>query len=92
VDAGLLTRHAYQEKGERARDEYLLTQAGRDAMPILAALIGWGETHLPPVTAYAMTTGDGRPVRLAFVDDTGAVVDADAVAIAKKPEGAATPG
>ncbi|MGA5305776.1 winged helix-turn-helix transcriptional regulator [Nucisporomicrobium flavum] len=92
VDAGLLTRHAYQEKGERARDEYLLTQAGRDAMPILAALIGWGETHLPPVTAYAMTTGDGRPVRLAFVDDTGTVVDADAVAIAKKPEGAATPG
>jgi hypothetical protein len=39
-----------------------------------------------------MTTGDGRPVRLAFVDDTGTVVDADAVAIAKKPEGAATPG
>ena len=40
VDSGLLARHTYQEKGERARDEYLLTQAGRDVMPILAALIG----------------------------------------------------
>jgi len=87
VDAGLLERHTYQEDGERPRDEYLLTDAGRDVLPILAALIEWGETHRPRPAgdrvSYAMATPDGRPVRLEFVDDSRAVIDGGAVTVAR---------
>ncbi|MEU8234631.1 helix-turn-helix domain-containing protein [Actinoplanes sp. NPDC048967] len=88
VDAGLLRRHTYKEDGERPRDEYLLTEAGRDVLPVLAALIEWGEAHLPlpsgDTIAYAMRSADGRPVRLEFVDDQQAVVGADAVTVARQ--------
>ncbi|MBM0231262.1 helix-turn-helix transcriptional regulator [Micromonospora sp. STR1_7] len=89
VDAGLLDRRTYRENGERSRDEYVLTDAGRAVMPVLAALIAWGEAHLPAEQGtditYAMTTPEGRPVRLEFVDDRGAVVDKDAVAVSRLP-------
>ena len=54
VGHGILRRHPYQEPGERARDEYRLTEKGFDLSPVLAALIGWGDRHLgdsdgPPV-------------------------------------------
>ncbi len=42
VCAGLLERVTYQEEGERSREEYVLTDAGRDVLPILAALSAWG--------------------------------------------------
>ncbi len=42
VCAGLLERVTYQEEGERSREEYVLTDAGRDVLPILAALSEWG--------------------------------------------------
>ncbi|HEV8560180.1 MAG TPA: helix-turn-helix domain-containing protein [Actinophytocola sp.] len=89
VDAGLLERRRYQEKGERSHDEYVLTAAGRDVMPILAALIQWGEAHLPEEPgagiAYTTATANGRPVRLEFVDDRGTTVGKDAVVVARKP-------
>jgi len=88
VNAGLLRRHTYKEDGERPRDEYLLTEAGRDVLPILAALIEWGETHLPLTSghtiAYAMSSADGRPVRLEFVDDRQAVIDPDTVTVTRQ--------
>ena len=65
-----------------------LVDAGRDVLPILAALIEWGETHLPlpsgDTIAYAMRSADGRPVRLEFVDDRQAVIDPDAVTVARR--------
>lgn len=42
VGAGLLERVTYQEEGERSREEYVLTDAGRDVLPILASLSEWG--------------------------------------------------
>ena len=47
VDAGLLTRRAYREPGQRSRDEYVLTDAGRDFMPVVWAMFDWGRRHLP---------------------------------------------
>ena len=47
VDAGLLTRRPYREPGQRSRDEYLLTDAGRDFMPVVWAMFEWGRRHLP---------------------------------------------
>jgi DNA-binding HxlR family transcriptional regulator len=47
VDAGLLTRQPYQEPGQRSRDEYVLTDAGIDFMPVVWAMFEWGLRHLP---------------------------------------------
>lgn len=43
-DDGIVSRRPYQEAGKRTRDEYVLTERGRDLFPIVVALIQWGET------------------------------------------------
>lgn len=47
VEAGLLTRRPYQEPGQRSRDEYVLTDPGREFMPVVWAMFEWGRRHLP---------------------------------------------
>ncbi len=47
VDLGLLARRPYREAGQRSRDEYVLTEAGIDFMPVVWALFQWGPRHLP---------------------------------------------
>ena len=44
VDAGLLTKAPYKEKG-RTRHEYRLTEAGAELLPVAHALLLWGEKH-----------------------------------------------
>ncbi|TDW94506.1 HxlR family transcriptional regulator [Kribbella pratensis] len=84
VEAGLLERQAYQEEGERTREEYRLTQAGRDALPILAALAQWGETHLDlgarPKVGF-VSVSSGSSAHLEFVDENGKLVKADNVRV-----------
>ena len=46
VAAGLLQRSPYSDGG-RIRQEYLLTQAGADLLPVLNGLLLWGERHRP---------------------------------------------
>jgi DNA-binding HxlR family transcriptional regulator len=46
VDAGLLARQPYREPGQRGRDEYVLTEAGTDFMPVVWAMFEWGRKHL----------------------------------------------
>jgi DNA-binding HxlR family transcriptional regulator len=46
VEAGLLRRSPYQA-GNRARHEYVLTDAGTDLLPVLHALARWGDRHRP---------------------------------------------
>jgi DNA-binding HxlR family transcriptional regulator len=43
VDSGLLQRRRYSEKPPR--DEYLLTDCGRDFAPVLMAMLAWGNKH-----------------------------------------------
>ncbi|MDB5686560.1 MAG: hypothetical protein JWR77_1149, partial [Rhizorhabdus sp.] len=43
TDAGLLEKSRYSERPPR--DEYRLTPAGRDFLPILHALGAWGRRH-----------------------------------------------
>jgi DNA-binding HxlR family transcriptional regulator len=47
VEAGLLQRRPYKEPGQRSRDEYVLTDAGLDFMPVVWAMFEWGRRHLP---------------------------------------------
>ncbi len=72
--AGIVARVPYREPGKRVRDEYRLTEAGEDFLPVFMSLVQWGDTYLQ----------DG-PAPLSFVDaDTGRAVgvrvttDADA--------------
>ena len=47
VDAGILERRPYREDGEREREEYVLTDAGRALLPVLAAMSAWGDEYRP---------------------------------------------
>src|SRR3954447_19434471 len=46
VEAGLLERRRYSERPPR--DEYVLTEAGRDFRPVLWAFVAWGNRHFAP--------------------------------------------
>jgi DNA-binding HxlR family transcriptional regulator len=41
-----LTKRPYQEPGKRSRDEYVLTGAGTEFMPVVWAMFEWGRKHL----------------------------------------------
>jgi DNA-binding HxlR family transcriptional regulator len=43
--AGLLKRQPYREPGGRTRDEYALSPAGTDLMPVVFGLFEWGRQH-----------------------------------------------
>jgi len=45
VADGMLYRVPYQERGQRARHEYRLTQKGLDLYPVLVALMEWGDRY-----------------------------------------------
>jgi DNA-binding HxlR family transcriptional regulator len=62
VGEGLVERRPYQEAGQRQRSEYRLTDKGRDFVPVLVALMQWGDRHLadeagPPVRLYHADCG-----------------------------------
>jgi DNA-binding HxlR family transcriptional regulator len=46
VDSGLLERRRYCERPPR--NEYLLTDRGRDFRPVLLSLVAWGNKHFAP--------------------------------------------
>lgn len=61
---GLLDTRPYRVPGQRARSEYVLTDAGIDLLPVLSALSDWGERHLAagamPEIVYRHTRCGGR--------------------------------
>ncbi|MFJ4222558.1 winged helix-turn-helix transcriptional regulator [Curtobacterium luteum] len=58
VEGGVLERVSYKPDGGRSREEYVLTDAGRDLAPVLLALGAWADRHHP----------SARPSDLAIVD------------------------
>ena len=46
VESALLERRRYSERPPR--DEYVLTERGRDFRPVLWALLAWGNKHFAP--------------------------------------------
>ncbi|WP_416263980.1 winged helix-turn-helix transcriptional regulator [Curtobacterium flaccumfaciens pv. flaccumfaciens] len=72
VDGGVLERTTYKPEGARAREEYVLTDAGRDLSLVLLALGGWADRHRP----------SERASDLRFVDaETGEAVEAAAMTV-----------
>ncbi len=49
TEDGLLAKRRYHERPPR--DDYVLTQAGREFLPILDALGAWGARHYPEASA-----------------------------------------
>jgi DNA-binding HxlR family transcriptional regulator len=48
VDDGLLEREPYREPGQRTRLAYRLTDKGAELLPVLVALMQWGDRWLQP--------------------------------------------
>ena len=77
VEAGLLERRPYQAEGSRTRDEYVLTDAGRDTLPILGAISAWGNEHRPlrgGKGARFTTATDEQELAVAFVDSEQTII------------------
>lgn len=55
VAAGVLAKQPYREPGQRTREEYVLTSAGHDLMPVVLGLLQWGVSHAPGGGAVAVT-------------------------------------
>lgn len=68
VAAGLMERRRYSERPPR--DEYVLTQCGRDFQPVLHALLAWGNRHFAPEGAQVVLADaeTGRVAEPVMVD------------------------
>ncbi len=59
---GMVRPVPYQEPGDRARHEYRLTRKGVGLLPVVVALMEWGDEHLcdgpPPVVLRERATGE----------------------------------
>ncbi|WP_156878232.1 winged helix-turn-helix transcriptional regulator [Sphingopyxis sp. QXT-31] len=72
TEAGLIEKRRYSARPPR--DEYLLTEAGRDFLPILAAIGAWGRKHNGSGALTRQIDAEtGEPVRPVVIDaNTGA--------------------
>ncbi|MCX4096373.1 winged helix-turn-helix transcriptional regulator [Nocardia sp. alder85J] len=83
TEAGLLRKQPYREEGKRTRHEYVLTDCGRDALPVVLALWQWGDKYLqdgvPPLERVEHDTG--APVHLELHSADGAEVPLENVRV-----------
>jgi DNA-binding HxlR family transcriptional regulator len=79
--AQIVARVPYQEPGRRARDEYRLTLAGEDLLPVFLSLVQWGDTYLqdgpPPLSFVDADTGQTVKVRVTANTDSSAMRSAN---------------
>jgi DNA-binding HxlR family transcriptional regulator len=68
VADGLLERRRYAERPPR--DEYVLTDRGRDFRPVVIALLAWGNRHFAPEgrSAIVIDARSGREAEPMLVD------------------------
>lgn len=77
VDHGILERVPYQEPGQRTRESYELTSAGKELKVVLIAMQQWGEEHLPHDQGLAVlpVTADSQDrVRAELLGSDGTIV------------------
>ncbi len=69
VAAGILEVVDYRDPGDRTRSRYVLTDAGRDLAPVLAAMGQWGHKYVarPYGSGYRFVEEEtGEPARIGF--------------------------
>ncbi|MFD6415356.1 winged helix-turn-helix transcriptional regulator [Streptomyces sp. NPDC060194] len=85
--AGVVARTPYREPGRRARDEYRLTQAGEELLPVFLSLVQWGDAHLqdgrPPLSFVEADTG--RAVRVRVTAEEAAEQPSDGIEVRLHP-------
>src|SRR5690348_5775457 len=77
VESGLLERRRYSE--HPPRDEYVLTERGRDFRPVLWSLLAWGNKHFAPegASVVLVDSATGAVADPVLVDrNTGRVIAA----------------
>ncbi|MFD0786291.1 winged helix-turn-helix transcriptional regulator [Micromonospora azadirachtae] len=84
TEIGLFVKQPYQEPGKRTRDEYLLTDMGKDLLPVVFALMQWGNKHLQaeeggPLRLVERSTGES--VTIGPRTESGRSLDHDGLAI-----------
>ena len=81
VELGVVRAVPYKEPGARARNEYRLTRKGVALLPVIVALLEWGDEYLhggaPPVVLRQRSTGER--VRLELRTSAGPVTPNDIV-------------
>jgi DNA-binding HxlR family transcriptional regulator len=62
VELGVIKTVPYQEPGHRVRHEYRMTRKGVGLLPLMVALMQWGDEHVnaghPPVALCDRSTGE----------------------------------
>jgi DNA-binding HxlR family transcriptional regulator len=84
IEGGVMERKQYKPEGGRARDEYVLTDAGRELSVVLRALGSWGDRHRPIEEKSILSfvdTASGNPVDVQFVSPAGEVVGSADVSV-----------
>jgi DNA-binding HxlR family transcriptional regulator len=83
---GLLEKQPYQEPGQRTRYGYALTGKGADLLPVLVALMDWGDRHGLEKGARVELrhAGCGERVSARLTCEHGHEVGADEVELALK--------
>ena len=69
--ARVVERIPYQEPGRRVRDEYRLTEAGEDLLPVFLSLVQWGDKYLQGGCPWLLfvESGTGRATRVRITAD-----------------------
>lgn len=78
VGEGLLRKTPYQERGQRSRAEYRLTEKGIDLFPVMVALLAWGDKHAATAGGPAVTLTHrdcGAPAHLELICTRGHVLE-----------------
>jgi DNA-binding HxlR family transcriptional regulator len=85
--ARIIARSPYQEPGKRAHDEYRLTKAGEDLLPVLLSLMQWGDKHLQEGRAPLsfVETGTGRAMKVRVTADPAPEATSDDIEIRLNP-------
>jgi DNA-binding HxlR family transcriptional regulator len=74
VENGLLAKQEYRDDGGRRRDEYRLTEKGRDLLPAVVALMQWGDRWAADDAGPAVVLRHedcGKPVSVRLSCDAG---------------------
>lgn len=88
VEHGLLERRDYQEPGQRTRPGYALTAKGAELLPVLVALMQWGDrwaTDAGHGPVQFQHRGCGAPVHAELRCDAGHAVRGDDLDLAVTP-------
>lgn len=83
VEAGLLEKRPYQEPAARTRYEYVLTEKGRALLPVVVALMQWGDTYLQPGGGplQVVSAETGEPVRVLVAPPGTASLEPEGLAV-----------